>query len=232
MKIIAHRGAEAYAPENTFASFDLAIRLRSDGIETDVQKTSDGQLVLFHDLTLERTTNGSGVLQEKTWQEIKDLDAGSWFNKKFSNERIPLLKDYLERFGYKTHTDIEIKQEGIEDDVLDLVRKNDLLGEVTFTSFYFETIANIKKKEKNARVGWLINDFTEVTIQKTLDAKMDQISPPAVSLSKELVAVCHSYGLFIRVWGATNDKLIRHAIDMGADGMTVATPDFLNRLLN
>ena len=88
MKVIGHRGAAGLAPENTFAGFDLALELGVDGIETDVQKTKDGKLVLFHDNLLDRTTNGAGVLQETSWQALQQLDAGSWFDSNYAGERI------------------------------------------------------------------------------------------------------------------------------------------------
>ncbi len=97
MKVIGHRGAASLAPENTFAGFDLALELGVDAIETDVQKTKDGRLVIFHDSQVQRTTNGSGVLQELTWDELEKLDAGSWFHPRFKGEKIPLLTDFLEK---------------------------------------------------------------------------------------------------------------------------------------
>ncbi len=83
MKVIGHRGAAGLAPENTFAGFDLALGLGVDGIETDIQRTKDGQLVLFHADHLDKTTNGTGVLQETSWEELQQLDAGSWFDRRF-----------------------------------------------------------------------------------------------------------------------------------------------------
>src|SRR6266700_421843 len=121
MKVIGHRGAAGLAPENTFAGFDLALEIGVDGIETDVQKTKDGKLVLFHDDLLDRTTNGTGVLQEMSWQELQRLDAGSWFDSKYAGERIPLLIEALERYGTRTCFDLEIKQIGIEYAVLNMV---------------------------------------------------------------------------------------------------------------
>src|SRR5947207_7411297 len=98
MKVIGHRGAAGLAPENTFAGFDLALEIGVDGIETDVRKTKDGKLVLFYGDRLDRTTNGIGVLQETTWQELQYLDAGSWFDDKYAGQRIPLLQEALNRY--------------------------------------------------------------------------------------------------------------------------------------
>lgn len=86
---LAHRGASGYAPENTLAAFDKAIELGADMIETDVRQTKDGHLVLFHDPSVKRTTNGQGLVSELTLAELKALDAGSWFGREFAGQRIP-----------------------------------------------------------------------------------------------------------------------------------------------
>jgi glycerophosphoryl diester phosphodiesterase len=95
-KIIGHRGASHIAPENTMASFEAALKLGVDGIETDVQETKDGQLVLCHDELLNRTTNGKGLIKDYTLKELKELSAGAWFSKEYENERIPLLEELLD----------------------------------------------------------------------------------------------------------------------------------------
>ncbi|MEM8638441.1 MAG: glycerophosphodiester phosphodiesterase family protein [Cyanobacteria bacterium P01_G01_bin.54] len=96
MQWIAHRGVSAIAPENTLAAFRQAIALGADGIEFDVQRSQEGALVVFHDATLERTTDGQGPLREQTLTELKRLDAGSWFDPQFASERIPTLVEVLE----------------------------------------------------------------------------------------------------------------------------------------
>src|SRR5260370_40022222 len=150
MKVIGHRGAAGLAPENTFAGFDIALALGVDGIETDVQKTKDGKLVLFHDNLLDKTTNGTGVLQETLWQALQQLDTGSWVDRTFAGERLPLLIEALKRDGRRTYFDLEIKQVGIEYEVLNLVEQLELLDRVTFTSQDFPTGCNIKKKNPSA----------------------------------------------------------------------------------
>src|SRR5919206_2235221 len=95
VQILAHRGASAYAPENTFAAFKLAVEQRADWLELDVQQTSDGKLVVFHDLRLERTTNGHGALRDLTLDQVRQLDAGSWFDPKFAGERVPTFEEVV-----------------------------------------------------------------------------------------------------------------------------------------
>ena len=106
---IAHRGASAYAPENTFSTFDKALALGINHIELDVHFNSDRHVVVIHDDTVNRTTNGSGRVASQTLAQLRALDAGSWFGPQYSEERIPSLDEVLERYKGKAHFHIEIK---------------------------------------------------------------------------------------------------------------------------
>ena len=227
MKVIGHRGAAGLAPENTFAGFDLALELGVDGIETDVQKTSDGKLVLFHDTVLDKTTNGTGVLQESSWQELQQLDAGSWFDDKYAGERIPSLIEALRRYGKRIYFDLEIKQIGIEYEVLSMVEQLRLLGRVTFTFGNFQTICNIKEKCPFACVGYLTADFSERMLKMVVAAKIDCFCPRAEKITRSLVDYWRSLGLFIRACGVKNTEIMKNAIQAGVDGMTFDFPDLL-----
>jgi hypothetical protein len=103
VQVIGHRGAAALVPENTWVGFDRALDLGVDAIETDVQATSDGVLVLIHDMSLDRTTDGQGPVSETPWSVIGRLDAGSWFDPQYRGARVPLLDETLERYGKLTH---------------------------------------------------------------------------------------------------------------------------------
>jgi hypothetical protein len=107
--IIAHRGASGEAPENTMASFKLAVQQQADAIELDVQRTKDGRLVIMHDNTLGRTAKGHGKISSKTLHYLERIDAGSWFDPAFSQERIPSLGHVLDTFGTKTQYVVELK---------------------------------------------------------------------------------------------------------------------------
>ena len=227
MKVIGHRGAAGLAPENTFAGFDIALALGVDGIETDVQKTKDGKFVLFHDHLLDRTTNGTGVLQETSWQALQQLDAGSWFDSKYAGERIPPLREALKRYGTQTYFDFEIKQVGIEYEVLNTVEQLDLLDRVTFTSQDLPTVCKIKKKNPLARVGYLTADFSEEMLKKVVEAKMQDFCPRAEKITNQLVNQWRSSGLFIRACGVKNAEMMKNAIYAGVDGMTSDFPDLL-----
>ena len=228
MQVLGHRGAAALAPENTWASFELALKLGVDAIETDVRATSDGELVLVHDERLDRTTDGDGLEVRKTsWCIIQTLDAGSWFNAEFRDARVPRLLDTLENFGRLVHLVLEIKQPGIELDVLEMVNGLDLLNDVTFTSFQFEAVNRIKINAPLAKVGFLTSDVGPANVQHTLDAHIDQFCPPAFSVTRSLVLEWQDLGLEVRAWGVKNPDLMMRAVEAGVDGMTVDFPHLL-----
>jgi glycerophosphoryl diester phosphodiesterase len=231
MKVTGHRGAAGLAPENTFAGFDLALAMGVDGLETDVQRTKDGKLVLFHDDRLDKTTNGTGVLQETSWQDVQQLDAGSWFDAKYAGERIPLLIEALERYGTRTQFDLEVKQTGIEHEVLSVVEQLRLLGRVTFTSQDFPTLCNIKERNPLARVGYITGDVSEENVTSVVEARIQVLCPRAEKITRQSVEYWHSLGLFVRACGKRNTELMRNAISAGVDGMTFDFPDVLLREL-
>jgi glycerophosphoryl diester phosphodiesterase len=227
MKVIGHRGAASLAPENTFAGFDLALQLGVDAIETDVQRTKDGRLVLFHDARIERTTNGRGWLQHMAWHELRELDAGSWFHRRYTGERIPLLTDFLQRYGSKIPIELEVKQAGIEQEVVGAVIEHNLLERITFTSFRFSTASHMKELAPQANVGYLTSDISAKTITRLRNAGVTQFCPKARKVTKALVDMWRAQGLYIRVWGVKNVALMRQAISAGVDSMTVDFPDVL-----
>src|SRR4051812_8979102 len=98
--IIAHRGASGHAPEHTFAAYDRAVHFGADYLEQDLQVTADGELVVLHDATLDRTTDGAGQVDEHTLAELRALDAGAWFAPGFSGQRVPTLDEVLTRYGH------------------------------------------------------------------------------------------------------------------------------------
>ena len=195
MKVIGHRGAASLAPENTFAGFDLALETGVDAIETDVRRTRDGELVLFHDARIERTTNGRGRLQHMTWEELRGLDAGSWFHRQYTGERIPLLTEFLQKYGSKIPIELEVKQAGIEQEVVSAVIEHDLLERITFTSFDFSTASHIKDLAPQANVGYLTSSISEKTIARLRHAGITQFCPIARKLTKALVDKWRSQGL-------------------------------------
>ncbi len=145
--IFAHRGSSGTHPENTLAAITDAIAVGVDGIEIDVQKTKDGKLVVIHDETVDRTTNGSGEVIQMTLEEIQALDAGSWFSNKFQGERIPTLDQVLDLVkDTSVQLNIELKNDlvdypNLEEDVVRLVKKYEVMDQVLISSFNYQSLA-------------------------------------------------------------------------------------------
>lgn len=148
--IFAHRGASAHAPENTLASFELAVVHGADAIELDAKLSADGEVVVFHDASVDRTTDGAGRLAQKTLAELRSLDAGSFFSEKFRGEKIPLLSEVFEAVGKKSFINVELTnyvapRDPLVEKVCALVRRHALEDRVMFSSFLG---SNLKKAKQ------------------------------------------------------------------------------------
>ncbi|MGG3451160.1 glycerophosphodiester phosphodiesterase [Domibacillus aminovorans] len=160
--IFAHRGASGTHPENTMAAFEAAVRLDADGIELDVQMTKDGEIVIIHDETVNRTTNGKGAIERMTYAEIAELDAGSWFHPKFAGEKILTLDEFLTwATGNTMQINIELKTNkvpyyGIEQKVLELIDIYNMRGRVIISSFNSESVGRVIELDPYIAVAGLV----------------------------------------------------------------------------
>jgi glycerophosphoryl diester phosphodiesterase len=162
--VFAHRGASAYAPENTLAAFQLAIEQGADGIELDVSLTADGHVVVIHDRIVDNTTNGSGEVRDIELKTLKSFDAGSWFAPKFKGEKVPTLDEVLKLVGEYVVTNIELKpkhfispQDQLPGKVATLVEKHNLESKIIFSSFNPWALVKIHRMLPSAPVGLLIS---------------------------------------------------------------------------
>ena len=162
-KIFAHRGSKGTHPENTLASFKEAVRVGSDGIELDVHLTKDGQLVVIHDETVDRTTNGTGEIRNLTLAEIKAMDAGSWFHNKYAGEKIPTLEEVLlllTELGFNGQLNIELKTDviqykGLVEKCLALQSAKDWPFAIVYSSFNPYTLVELKEANPSQEIGLL-----------------------------------------------------------------------------
>ena len=158
--IIAHRGASGLAPENTMAAFKKAYDTGVSMIELDVQKTKDGHLVIMHDDTVDRTTNGKGKIEDLTLEEIKKLDAGSWFSSEYTGEKIPTLGEVLEWAKDKIKVDIEVKDykqyRSMESELNSIIEENNAGKNVMVTSFSKDVLKRIKENNPELKTGLLV----------------------------------------------------------------------------
>jgi len=222
--VYAHRGASEYAPENTFMSFYLGMYMGANGIETDVQITKDGILVLFHDDTIERVTGQKGKISDYTYKELCDFNV--YKNKLV--DKIPTFEDFLAHFCSRDITfAIELKSEFIEKQTIDLIEKYKVQGKCIITSFIFDNIIRAKKYSPNFKVGYLIEELDEKTLKNIESISIEEICPPANIIDKEMVDKWHKQGYSVRTWGVANMELAKKVYDCGVDGTTVNFPDKL-----
>ena len=227
--VIAHRGASSYAPENTFAAFDLAIEMGARQIELDVHATSDDQVVVIHDDTVDRTTDGTGPVTKHTLAELTLLDAGAWFDARFSGQRIPTLGAVLQRYQSRLHIHVEIKgrSDHLAERTADLVREHNMATSVTITSFQHARLEETRAYAPELPTGWLVPDVDGTVMARARAMGVDQICPKATSVTPALVQQLHAEGFVVRAWGVATEALMCQIVDAGADGMTVNFPDKL-----
>ena len=228
----AHRGASEYAPENTLSSFYLGMIQGANGIETDVHRTKDGVLVLFHDDTLDRVSDGVGKISDYTFEELRKVKIYGNSTIGFY-DRIVTLREFLEKFSqYDIRFAIELKEEGVEEDTLNMINEFGILDKTTFTSFKYDYISKIKELNSKARVGWLISEVTNETSKKILDIGGEEIAPKAENITEELMEKLRKLNLGVRAWGVFNISLMKKMCTLEVDGMTVNFPDRLHQFLN
>ena len=221
----AHRGASEYAPENTLSAFYLGLLQGANGIEKDVQRTRDGALVLFHDDTLERVTDGCGALSEHTLAELKALRVRG---RDGFYDRIVTLREFLEKFSsYDISFAIELKGAGVEEETLALVKEFGIMEKTTFTSFHFDYVAKIKELDARARIGYLTETADDGVVRKVLAVGGEEIAPKAALMTAQDVSRWRAAGLGVRAWGVANGELMEKMCALGVDGMTVNFPDKL-----
>jgi glycerophosphoryl diester phosphodiesterase len=238
MLILAHRGASGYAPENTMPAFELAVEMRAGGIETDVQVSKDGVLVLVHDATVDRTTDGSGPVADLTWDELSRLDAGTWFDPRFSGERIVRLDAFLDwRFGDADPTSgpandlticIEVKAPAAGEPLVEMLVARGLtdLPAIHLTSFNWESVVGVHAALPDLAAGFLTPRFDSNEIDRVIAAGLPQICPRADLLTPRLVAEARRRGLQVRAWGVATREHLAQVVASGADGTTLNWPDW------
>ena len=230
----AHRGASTYAPENTMTSFRLGIQMGANGIETDIQETKDGKLVLFHDDTIERCSNGKGRIADYTYDELLKLDFGSWKNDRFKGERIVLFEDFAKEFFPLDLTfALELKVANIEKKVHDIIMRYGVAEKVYVSSFSFEYLEKMSKLTPKLKLCWLIFDsISQESIDRLKAIDGDQISPKCALATEEGVLLANRNGLGVRLWGVSDVVCMKKACKLNTEGMTVNFPDELTKYLS
>ncbi len=233
--MIAHRGASAHAPENTMSAFRRAVELGARFIETDLHLSRDARFVAIHDPTLERTTNGSGRVHDFSLAELRQLDAGTWFDHEFARERIPVLEEILE---FAREADIvlylEIKYDsawGMHHSLLASLRKEHDLARTVILSFDPATVESLRRLDATLMTGLLLEEQAPDPIQIALDCGARQLCPRADLLTSELIEKIHRVDLQVATWTVNQVEQMRAAIAVGVDGIMTDFPDRLRALV-
>ncbi|OEF99200.1 hypothetical protein BHF71_09635 [Vulcanibacillus modesticaldus] len=235
--VIAHRGASAISPENTMIAFKRAIDIGVNAIETDVQMTKDGQLILIHDEKLDRTTNGMGFVKDLTLEEIRNLDAGSWFSSEYQGEKIPTLDEFFQLVKPTTlFINLEIKMgfvmyPGLEEKIVQKIKEYDMEKRVTISSFNHYSIALVKRIAPELNTAVL---YTEGLYQPWEYAKFigaTALHPYKEVVYSDIVRGAHQSGMKVFPYTVDDKKEMLSMIEMGVDGLITNVPDRLLLLL-
>lgn len=239
----AHRGDSDHCPENTMPAFEAAVAAGADGIELDVTLSADGRLVVIHDATLERTTDGEGPVSAHPWRDLALLDAGNWFDPRFTGTRLPLLEDVLTSLGHKTLVNIEIKPEApcvqadepVEAQVVALVRRLHLESQILISSFNFQCLLEVRKRAPELALGVLMEGDEPHLDFPALCTALGAASyhPRVDALTPEIAAACHDAGLAVFTWAYPEyaaETGMRLALTLGADGFFANDPALFLKL--
>lgn len=204
--VFAHRGASAFAPQNTLAAFELAAQQGAHGIELDVHLTRDHQLVVIHDATVDTTTDGQGAVAQMRLAQLKKLDAGAWFSPQFANERIPTLDEVFAAVGDRLFVNVEVKSAapGIENAVADCIRQHQLESRVLVSSFDADVLRRLRACT-DVPLGYLFGIASQSQLAEMANF-CAALHPWHERVDADLLQQARAAGCLVNVW-TVNDPL-------------------------
>ena len=217
---IGHRGARAYEPENTLSSFRRALELGVDAVELDVRKTRDNELVVIHNADVNKTTDGSGAVNELTLEEIKRFVTEK-------GEHVPTLEEVLDAVAKRVKVLVELKETGTEEQVIDLIRKKRLTENVIIISFHEDALRKVRELSDEVETG-LIYVRHKNPIQAALGLKAEYLLPLYRFTHSSNVKKAHEAGLKVIVWTINNKEEADEYKKKGVDGIASDMPDILH----
>jgi len=245
--VIAHRGSSGNAPENTLAAIKLALLEQVDMVEIDVHLSKDGVPVVIHDDTLDRTTDGFGKVKNYTIHELKQLNAGSWFSEKFSNEKIPTLKEVLDLVKDKCQLLIEIKHgseiyPNIEQIVLSQIFNSKAQKDCIIQSFDPQVLHNLFELNAQIEIHKLVEGKYPLFIynlynrfktrNKKLNSNLKAINPCSKFISKKFIKSIHRNNKKCFTWTVNHETEMLKLIKLQVDGIITNYPNKLRNILN
>lgn len=231
--IFAHRGASAHAPENTLAAFELALRQGADAVELDAKLTADGQIVVIHDQTVDRTTEGSGVVRKMSLTELRKLDAGSHFDISFQGEPVPTLEEVLKAIGQLTFINIELTNYASMTDALPqksaaLVKRLKLSRRVMFSSFNPIALQRVRHLLPEVPIGLLAFPGSKGWLARSWFGRVlvryQTLNPEHGDITERLIKHMHSLGRGVLTYTVNEPQEIRRLFELGVDGIFTDDP--------
>lgn len=246
MFVIAHRGANRLAPQNTLHAFLKAAELKSDGVETDVHVTRDGHLVLCHNGTVDKTSNGRGRISELSLSDLKAFDFGSWFGSRFKNTTIPTLDEFLQTMKDTAVSvlNIELKPQkdgklDFVDAVINKVKEYGLSDKLFISSFDYRILDRAKSLEPCVQTGYLYPAMGEIVKRKIVSPlalvqkyNIDYLLPHHGYVSKKLIEKAHNAGKRVAVWTVNKLETVEKLHHWGADGVITDFPDIIKNKID
>ena len=233
--IFAHRGDSAHAPENTMAAFRLAAAKGADAIELDAKLSADGQVIVFHDETLQRTTDGAGRVRDKPALELQTLDAGWHFSEHFRGERIPLLSEVLEHLGNQLFINIELRnywtpRDGLARAVCELVKQHALEGSIMFSSFLASNLKLARRILPGVPCGLIAMRGWPGLWARSFGFSFgdcEALHPNVADTTSQQVRRVHRLKRRIHVWTVNARMQVQRLMDWGVDGIITDDPQLV-----
>lgn len=237
--LFAHRGDLAHAPENTLPSFQQAIDKGADGVELDAKLTADGHVIVIHDTTVDRTTDGKGKIPSFTLEAIRKLDAGKWFNEKFAGTKVPMLEEVFALIGRDKMINIELTnyatpRDGLVTKVCELIKRHNNQDQILFSSFF---PANLKVAEQTLpqipRALLAMPGFVGLWSRSFgfTFGEYQALHPHISSASREQVQRAHRLNRRVHVWTANTPEEVDRLKEWGVDGIFTDDPQTAVRAL-
>lgn len=230
--LLAHRGDLANAPENTLPSFSQAIRKGADGVELDAKLTADGHVIVIHDPTVDRTTDGKGKVASFTLEAIRRLDAGAWFDSQFTGTRIPLLEEVFETVGRDKLINIELTnystpKDGLTSKVCELIQRHNNAEQIIFSSFFPSNLKIAGRLLPQVPRGLLAMPGLVGLWARSFGfmfGEYQALHPHISSVTREQVSRAHRVNRRVHVWTANTAEEVARLKEWGVDGIFTDDP--------
>lgn len=230
--LFGHRGSRGLSPENTIPSFRLGISYGMDGIELDIHLSKDGKLIVMHDDTVDRTTDGHGKISDLTYEQISRLDAGIKLGAQWRGTSVPLLSEVFDEFRGNIMYKVELKHSskvypGIEKQLLEEIERYSIRDRVQIISFDFDSLKNVRELDRDIKLGLIIFGKPEWFIDTARKLNAEWIQAFYGLIFPEDVKIVHDSGLKIGAWTPDDEEEIKRCYDMGVDDITSDLPNLL-----